>query len=81
MTLLHLKEGACAEIGKFNGGKGFVERLNAMGLFKGNKVRLKKAAPFSGPLMIEDVCSGACIMIGRGMADQIEVISGGSEKP
>lgn len=73
MTLLDLSEGTVVEIVALQGGAALAERLRDLGFFTGSKVRLKKAAPFNGPLMIEDVTTGACVMIGRGMADKIEV--------
>ena len=76
MTLLDLAEGNVAEIVALRGGASLAERLHAFGFYTGSKVRLKKAAPFRGPLLIEDVATGACVMLGRGMADKIEVSRG-----
>ena len=73
MTLLELSVGAVAEILSFQGGVALAERLQALGIFAGTRVRVLKMAPFRGPFLIEDVKTGARIMIGRGMADRIEV--------
>lgn len=77
MTLLEVKAGAVAEIRELHGGKAFAERLQGFGVYVGRKVRMVRAAPFHGPLLIEDVESGARIMIARGMAGKIEVEDGG----
>ncbi len=73
MTLLALKEGAVAEICALTGDAGVTQRLQALGLFAGRTVRLVRAAPFSGPLLIEEQRSGARVMIARAMAKHIEV--------
>jgi Fe2+ transport system protein FeoA len=73
VTLLDLSEGAVVEIRGLRGGAALAERLHAFGFFIGSRVRLVKVAPFRGPLMVEDVTSGARVMIGRGMAGKIEV--------
>jgi ferrous iron transport protein A len=76
VTLLDLPEGAVVEIRGLHGGAALVERLQAFGLFTGSRVRLVKVAPFRGPVMVEDVATGARVMIGRGMASKIEVSHG-----
>ena len=73
MTLLELPEGKIAEITKLDGGREFAARINSFGLFAGGKVRLVTAAPFKGPVLVEDVENGARIMVGRGMAEKIMV--------
>lgn len=73
MTLLDLKEGKQAEITKLDGGRDFAARINSFGLFEGRRIRLVTAAPFKGPLLIEDVDSGARIMAARNLAEKIMV--------
>jgi hypothetical protein len=34
-----------------------------------------RAAPFRGPLLIEDISSGARTMIGRGIASHVEILN------
>jgi ferrous iron transport protein A len=80
VTLLDLREGSIAEIAALRGGAALAERLHAHGFFPGSKVRLVKAAPFHGPLLVEDVSTGARVMIGRGMAGTIEVVDGGPSR-
>jgi len=48
--------------------------MAGFGIHEGKIIRLIKAAPFHGPLLIEDTASGARTMIGRGMAGTVEVI-------
>jgi Fe2+ transport system protein FeoA len=76
VTLLDLTEGAVAEVSAVGGGRALAERLEGHGVHVGRKVRVVRAAPFSGPLMIEDVESGARIMIAREMAGSVEVRNG-----
>lgn len=73
MKLLDLKQGDTAIIEKINGGKNMRFRMDGFGLREGKRIRLIMAAPFRGPLLLEDIESGARIMIGRGMAKTVEV--------
>ncbi|MBN1959395.1 MAG: ferrous iron transport protein A [Deltaproteobacteria bacterium] len=75
MTLLNSAVGALVEIRAILGGAAITNRMHALGFYKGSMIRVVKAAPFRGPLLIEDAKTGARVMIGRGMADKIEVIS------
>jgi ferrous iron transport protein A len=81
MTLLDLAESAVAEVTACNGGRVFAQRLQGFGICPGHTVRVVRAAPFGGPLLIEDVASGARLMIGRGMAAKIEVRDGCAAGP
>jgi Fe2+ transport system protein FeoA len=45
-----------------------------MGLFEGRRVCVIARAPFSGPLLVEDVMTGARVMIARDLAENIEVL-------
>ncbi|MGC9324778.1 MAG: FeoA family protein [Desulfomonilia bacterium] len=74
MKLLDLKQGTAAIVHRLIGGRQFRARVAGFGIHEGSRIRLIKAAPFHGPLMVEDITSGARIMIGRGMASQIEVL-------
>ncbi|HPC47599.1 MAG TPA: FeoA domain-containing protein [Deltaproteobacteria bacterium] len=73
-----IPEGACAKITRIFGGRHLRLRLSGLGLLEGSRVRLVKSAPFSGPLLLEDVDTGARVMIGKGMASSIEVDADGS---
>jgi len=73
MTLIELREGTVAEVTAVGGGKVVAERLQSYGLFIGQHVKVVRAAPFRGPLMIEDVDSGARMMIARDMAGFVGV--------
>ena len=73
MTLIELQEGTVAEVTAVGGGKVVAERLQGHGLFIGQHVKVVRAAPFRGPLMIEDVESGARMMIARDMAGFVDV--------
>ncbi|HPI92553.1 MAG TPA: FeoA family protein [Deltaproteobacteria bacterium] len=73
LTLLDLKEGDTASILRITGGRHLKARMAGLGIREGTLVRLISAAPFRGPLLVEDVSSGARTMIGRGMAASVEV--------
>ncbi len=73
MKLLDLKKGHSAVISLIGGGRGTVARMAELGLYTGRRIRMVQAAPFHGPLLVEDVESGAKIMIGRGIASRVEV--------
>ena len=51
------------------------KRIQSLGLFEGRRVCLIARAPFSGPLLVEDVVTGARVMIARDLAVNIEVAS------
>lgn len=73
MSLCEVESGNKVIIKRLNGGKRFIEKLNAMGIYEGMKVRIIRHAPFMGPILIEGVETPAKVMIGRGMAQKIEV--------
>jgi len=52
------------------------KRIQALGLFEGRRVQVVARAPFSGPLLVEDVMTGARVMIARDLACHIEVAGG-----
>ena len=76
MTLEEIGEGAVAGVVRFHGGRRMIERLQSFGVHVGSTLRVLKAAPFRGPLLVEDLRSGARFMIGRGMASRIEIRHG-----
>ncbi len=76
VTLLALAEGVAAEITAVTGDARVTQRMQAMGLVAGRRVRLLRAGPFHGPLLIEEVHSGARVMIARALAAHIEVHHG-----
>ncbi len=73
MKLSDLKEGDLATISRIDGGRGTITRLAGLGLYPGKKIRVIQAAPFRGPLLIEDLLSGTRTMIGRGIASMVEI--------
>ncbi len=73
MTLLELSEGETAAICALHGDREARQRIESLGLFAGRRVCVIARAPFSGPVMVEDVASGARVMIARDLARQIEV--------
>jgi Fe2+ transport system protein FeoA len=70
---LELKQGDVAVINRISGGRGILARMSGLGLYEGKKIRVVQAAPFRGPLLVEDVSSGARVMIGRGVASHVEI--------
>lgn len=73
MKLLDLKEGDVATISRIVSGQGTITRMSGLGLYAGKKIRIIQAAPFRGPLLVEDLLSGTRTMIGRGIASMVEV--------
>jgi Fe2+ transport system protein FeoA len=78
LNLLELKQGDVAVVNKLTGGRQMKARMDGFGIREGKRILLVKSAPFNGPLLVEDLTSGARIMIGRGMAEHVEVCP---EKP
>ncbi len=73
MSLSEIDNGKIVILKRFLGGKRFVDKLNSMGIYEGMKVNVIRHAPFNGPILIEGVGSSVRVMIGRGMAEKIEV--------
>lgn len=73
MKLIGLKEGNIVIISKITGGNGVAARMAGLGLYEGKKIRIVQAAPFRGPLLVEDVLTGTRTMLGRGIASMVEV--------
>jgi Fe2+ transport system protein FeoA len=75
LTLLELREGDTAAIQALHSDGVTKKRIHSLGLFEGRTVCLIARAPFSGPLLVEDVVTGARVMIARDLAGNIEVAS------
>ena len=75
LTLLELSEGETAAIHALHSDGATRKRIQSLGLFEGRRVCLIARAPFSGPLLVEDVVTGARVMIARDRAVNIEVAS------
>jgi Fe2+ transport system protein FeoA len=73
VTLLELGEGESADIHALHSDGATRRRIQALGLFEGRRVCLIARAPFSGPLLVEDVVTGARVMIARDLAGHIEM--------
>jgi Fe2+ transport system protein FeoA len=71
--LSDMREGHSAVIARITGGRRLRERMAGLGLHAGSRIRLVRAAPFSGPLLVEDPATGIRVMIGRSMASSVEV--------
>jgi len=78
LTLLELVEGETAAIHALHNDGVTKKRIQALGLFEGRRVCVIARAPFSGPLLVEDVVTGARVMIARDLAENIEVASDGA---
>lgn len=73
LTLLELVEGEKAAIRALHSDGPTRRRIQSLGLFEGRQVCMIARAPFSGPLLVEDVITGARVMIARDLAQNIEV--------
>ncbi|ADU97393.1 FeoA family protein [Thermovibrio ammonificans] len=69
MKLLEAREGSTVEILNIEGGLGVRNRLAAIGIYPGARVRVIKSPP--GPFIVE--VAGSRVAIGKGMAAKVEV--------
>jgi Fe2+ transport system protein FeoA len=72
-----LSEGDTAAIQAVHSDGPTRRRIQSLGLFEGRQLCLIARAPFSGPLLVEDVGSGARVMIARDLARCIEMSNDG----
>lgn len=75
MTLLNAPQGQWLKVTAFKGGEGLRARLTQYGLFEGDCVRVLRAAPLHGPLLVE--VNGREIALGRRVAAKILVEADG----
>ncbi|MBU0497475.1 MAG: ferrous iron transport protein A [Candidatus Thermoplasmatota archaeon] len=71
IPLTELPVNTPATIKNINGGLGFKQRLQVMGIHKGQTIKTICKQPLKGPITI-NAC-GCQMTIGRGMAQKIEV--------
>jgi DtxR family Mn-dependent transcriptional regulator len=71
LSLIDLKEEEEGEIFSIDTGASSRRRLEEMGLTPGTKIKIKKSAPFRGPVEIS--VRGSTLAIGRGIASKIFV--------
>ncbi len=70
ISLIGLKAGEKAEIVRLSGGRGFVRRLQEMGLVPGQIIEIVRNTPV-GPVELSVI--GTHLAIGRGIASKITV--------
>ena len=69
VKLINLQPGKKAIVSKIEGGMGIKRKLQAMGIYTGNEIKVIQT--LKGPIIIES--GNTRIAIGRGMAEKIEV--------
>ena len=74
MTLLNAPQGKWMRVAALEGGATLRARLTQYGLFEGDLVRVLRAAPLRGPLLVE--VNGREIALGRRVAEKILVEAG-----
>ncbi len=74
MRLLDAPQSQWLKVTALEGGRGVQARLSQHGVFIGDRLRVLRAAPLNGPLLIE--VNGREIAIGRGIAEKIFVEAG-----
>jgi ferrous iron transport protein A len=74
MTLLNAPQGQWMKVTALRGGSGLRTRLTQYGLFEGDCLRVLRAAPLRGPLLVE--VNGREIALGRRVAEKIMVEAG-----
>ena len=72
-SLIECPIGEELKVLKVNAGNHAKGRLACLGIVPGVKIRIRKTAPFRGPIEIE--VKGTSLVIGRGLASKINVIS------
>jgi ferrous iron transport protein A len=70
-SLLEIPAQTTVKIVSIVGGKGSRRTLAQLGVGVGSIVKIKRNAPFAGPLLIEN--HGSSIAVGRGIAGKIMV--------
>jgi len=70
-SLAEVPVGTTVKIVNVSGGKGSRRVLTHLGIGIGSLIKIKRNAPFAGPLLIEN--HGSSIAIGRGVAVKIMV--------
>lgn len=71
MTLLNAPQGQWLKVTTLNGGESLRARLTQYGVFEGDYLRILRAAPLRGPLLVE--VNGREIALGRRVAEKIIV--------
>lgn len=71
MTLLNAPQGQWVKVIALKGGESLRAHLTRYGLFEGDCLRVLRAAPLRGPLLVE--VNGREIALGRGVAEKILV--------
>lgn len=71
MRLLDAPQNQWLGVTAFEGGRGVQARLSQHGVFVGDRLRILRAAPLKGPLLIE--VNGREIALGLGIAEKILV--------
>jgi|PlaIllAssembly_1097288.scaffolds.fasta_scaffold662699_1 ferrous iron transport protein A len=70
-SLLEIPAHTTVKIVSVSGGKRSRQMLTQMGISIGSLIKIKRNAPFAGPLLLEN--HGAAVAIGRGVAARIMV--------
>ncbi|HHS14354.1 MAG TPA: ferrous iron transport protein A [bacterium] len=71
MTLDQIEAGRTALVTEIIGGFRIRQRLNCLGLHRGDRIRVKRSGIMGGPILVE--LNGTEVAIGRGMAKKIVV--------
>ena len=71
MVLLDVKHGSLVRISRLEGGANMRDKLTQHGLYPGDCIRVLRAAPLGGPLLVD--VNGREIALGRGVAQKIVV--------
>ncbi len=74
MNLLQAENGKWMRVVRVEGGRTLQTRLTQHGLYAGDRLRVLRAAPLGGPLLVE--VNGREIAIGRGVAQKIFIEEG-----
>ncbi len=73
MTLLDLDGQTRVQVRALPPDAAAARRLQSLGIAVGRRIEFVRAAPFAGPILIEDRATGARVMIARELAGHIQV--------
>ena len=77
--LSDVEKGTQVRISSFEGGFGYMAKLNRFGLYPGDLARVVRQGSFNGPVLLE--VRGMEIALGRGIAERILVEEAACDLP
>jgi len=73
MRLVDVEAGIPVRLAGIEGGRGVRQRLFAIGFHIGDKIAVQGHGAFRGPVLVNNLTTGTCLAVGRGIAQRIQV--------